>query len=195
MEPWVWSDNFFTGTPHVDQQHQIMVDLINELGHVLHSNTASQDVAEKAYARLIDYTRYHFQDEENLMVELRVDDRHMAMHCGVHAQFVAQLQAIWERRHMMDRPGETLMAFLTSWLSLHIFGVDMSLSRQICLIENGTDARRAFEREGTVNDNGINYVLQQAGTLYQVLSQQNIALAKANQGLEERLSQAAQLPV
>ncbi len=173
----------------MDQQHQIMVDLINELGQALHSNIESPEAADTAYSRLIDYTRYHFQDEEDLMVALGVDDRHTAMHRAVHAQFVSQLQAIWEHRHTMDRPDETLMAFLTSWLSLHIFGVDMSLSRQICLIENGTDARRAFEREGTSNDNGINYVLRQAGNLYHVLSQQNIALAQANQRLEDRLSQ------
>lgn len=189
MKPWVWDDHFFTGTPYVDQQHQVMVDLINELGQVLQSDPASKEVVDKAYDRLIDYTRYHFQDEEDLMSALQVDDRHTSMHCAVHAQFVSQLQAIWNRRHTLNRPGETLMAFLTSWLSLHIFGVDMSLSRQICLIQNGTDATQAFEREGVSNDKGINYVLRQAGDLCHVLSQQNIALAKDNQTLEERLSQ------
>lgn len=195
MEAWVWSHSFLTGMSKVDQEHQRLVDLINELGRALFSAATPQPgTLEASFERLVDHTRFHFQEEEQLMQELHVDGRHIELHCSVHQQFIAQLQALWDRRQHTARPKDTLMGFLTSWLGLHIFGIDMALSRQICLIENGVEPTRAFEREASAHDNEMNSVLKLAGNLYQVLSEQNLELAQINQVLESRLShQSAQL--
>lgn len=92
----------------------------------------------------------------------------------------------------MSQPGETLVAFLTSWLGLHILGVDHSLSRQIQLIRGGVSADEAFQREAAAHDNGMQAVLRRVANLDHLLTQQNMALAQANQALEARVAQAVQ---
>lgn len=190
MDAFIWDQNFVTGLPQVDDQHHKLVDLFNELNNALFVVDADQEtVLSEIVARIVDYTRYHFRDEEALMQAQGVDLRHIRMHQTAHEQFVEQLQAMWERRHSMSRPGESLVAFLTSWLSLHILGIDQTLARQIQLIRSGVSAEDAFVSEVQGPDNGMRAVLRLVANLYQVLSQQNKELARANQALEERVAE------
>lgn len=190
METFVWDQNFITGLPQVDEQHHKLVDLFNELSHSLFLSDANREtVLTDTFARVVDYTRYHFQDEEDLMRAEGVDERHIAAHHAMHTQFVAQVTSMWDRRNSMSTTGESLVGFLTSWLSLHILGIDQSLARQIGLIRQGTPAATAFEREAHAHDSGMQAVLKLIGNLYHVLSLQNTELAQANQHLEERVAQ------
>lgn len=194
MDAFVWDNNFVTGLPQVDEQHHELVALFNELNAALFSGetdsvTSNDAMLSRTFARIVDYTRYHFRDEENLMRTEGVNSRHIQMHHAAHEQFVQQLQAIWAHRHALPQPGETLVGFLTSWLSLHILGIDQSLSRQIKLIRSGVSADLAIEREAEANDNGMRAVLKLVANLYHVLSQQNMALAQANLALEERVTE------
>lgn len=190
MDAFVWDQNFVTGLPQVDEQHHKLVDLFNELNSALFSSsTNTEAVLSDTFARIVDYTRYHFRDEESLMQAEGVSSRHIHLHRVAHEQFVEQLQSMWAHRHAMSEPGEILVDFLTSWLSLHILGVDQSLSRQIQLIRSGVSADEAFQREDEVHDNGMRAVLKLVANLYHVLTQQNMALAQANQALEARVAQ------
>ncbi|MDO9480265.1 MAG: diguanylate cyclase [Hydrogenophaga sp.] len=192
MDAFVWDQNFVTGLPEVDEQHHKLVDLFNEFNNSLFSTRTDQEqdaVLSDTFARILDYTRYHFQDEESLMRAEGVDSRHANMHHLAHEHFVEQLQAMWERRHTMPQPGESLVNFLTSWLGLHILGIDQSLARQIQLIHNGAGPAEAFEQEDQALDNGMQAVLKLIANLYRLLSQQNMALVQANQALEARVAQ------
>ncbi|MDO9143731.1 bacteriohemerythrin [Rhodoferax sp.] len=190
METFVWDDNFVTGLSKVDEQHRKLVDLFNELSHSLFLTDDNREtVLNDTFARVVDYTRYHFQDEEALMRAEGVDARHMDTHHAMHTQFVAQVTSMWERRNSISTTGESLVSFLTSWLSLHILGVDQALARQIQLIRQGTPAAAAFEREAQAHDSGMQAVLKLIGNLYHVLFLQNTELAQANQHLEERVAQ------
>lgn len=190
MAAFVWDQNFVTNLHQVDEQHHELVNLFNELNSTLFSGGAHTELAlSGTFERIVDYSRYHFRDEEALMQAEGVSSRHIQMHHTAHEQFVQQLQTMWAHRQSIPQPGETLVGFLTSWLSLHILGIDQSLSRQIQLIRSGVAAEEAFEREADANDNGMRAVLKLVANLYQVLSRQNMALAQANQALESRVAQ------
>ena len=190
MDTFVWDQNFVTGMSQIDEQHHKLVDLFNELSNSLFlSDSIQEAVLCDTFVRVIDYTRYHFQDEETLMRIEGVDVRHIEAHHALHEQFVAQVQSMWERRSAMSDLGESLVGFLTTWLSLHILGVDQSLARQIQLVRQGLSAGAAYDREFHADDRGMQAVLKLVNKLYHVLCLQNTELAQTNQHLEERVNQ------
>lgn len=190
MDAFVWDQNFVTGLSGVDEQHHQLVDVFNELNDALFSKSGDAElVLGDTFARVVDYARYHFRDEEVLMHAEGVDSRHVAIHRAAHEQFVSQLDAMWKRRGSVSQPGEALVGFLTSWLGLHILGVDQSMARQIELIRSGVSPADAFEREAEAHDNAMEAVLKLVANLYHVLTRQNEDLVEANRVLEARVNE------
>ncbi|SDM33527.1 hemerythrin [Oryzisolibacter propanilivorax] len=191
MEPsFVWDDSYLTHLGDVDEQHRALIALFDELSRALFQGAGADDgPAHAIYQRLLAYTQYHFHEEEELMRRAGLDERHVQAHCALHQQFVEQIRLLWsQRRHMQDQAA-TLAGFLTSWLGLHILGIDQAMARQIAAIEAGTAAAEAFEHEREGHDQGTQALLRMIGRLYGVLSAQNAQLARANQTLEERVAQ------
>lgn len=63
-----WNKSFLVGISMVDDQHQKLVDLINDVGEVTLTN--EQPDCEKlktACNVMLDYTQVHFRDEEAMM--------------------------------------------------------------------------------------------------------------------------------
>lgn len=186
----VWDDYFVTKLATVDDQHHALVDLFNELNRALFSPAVDRDaMLADVYGRLLAYTEYHFGEEEALMVCFGLDERHVQSHRQMHRNFVDQLSVLWAQRSTMTDPGTTLVGFLTSWLGLHILGIDQSMARQIHSIEHGLSPADAFESEKKLHDEGTQALLKMIGKLYNVLSTQNTQLALINQSLEERVVQ------
>lgn len=189
----VWDQHFVTDLAAVDDQHHALVDLFNELSRGLFSESSDREVVlADTYARLLAYTEHHFQEEEALMLEHGLDERHVQHHRGMHQQFVEQVIVLWSQRTTMSDPATTLVGFLTSWLGLHILGVDQSMARQIQSIAEGMTPEEAFEKERGSHDNGTQALLKMIGKLYTALSSQNAQLAQANQTLEARVAQRTQ---
>ena len=185
----VWDQNFVTELPEVDAQHHELVDLFNELSSGLFSKRSDREaVLADTYARLLSYTEHHFQDEEALMLRYGVDPRHVDNHRMMHQQFIEQVIMLWAQRSTMADPATTLVGFLTSWLGLHILGIDQSMARQIKAIQEGVAPEQAYEQEGGAHDNGTQALLKMIGKLYTALSAQNAQLALANQTLEARVA-------
>lgn len=190
MEAFVWDQNFVTGLTQVDEQHQELVNLFNALNDSLFSTDVRREaLLEETYRKVIDYTQHHFRDEEQVMRDTGIDARHLEAHQALHAQFVEQLGAIWSQRATLVEHPETIVGFLTSWLGLHILGVDQSMARQIALIRTGVSPAVAFDQETAAHDRATRALIQLVGKLYQVLTLQNTELAKANARLEERVQQ------
>lgn len=190
MEAFVWDQNFVTGLTQVDEQHQELVNLFNALNDSLFSTDVRREaLLEETYRKVIDYTQHHFRDEEQVMRDTGIDARHLEAHQALHAQFVEQLGAIWSQRATLVEHPETIVGFLTSWLGLHILGVDQSMARQIVLIRTGVAPAVAFDQETAAHDRATRALIQLVGKLYQVLTLQNTELAKANARLEERVRQ------
>jgi len=189
----VWDDSFVTGFDDVDQQHHVLVDLFNELNRAMLDPSGARDgLLADVYGRLLAYTEYHFREEEELMAQYNVDVRHVQGHRSMHQQFVEQIQTLWTQRLTMTDPSATLVGFLTSWLGLHILGIDQSMARQIAAIHEGISPTKAYEIETKFHDNGTQALLRLIGKLYTALSTQNMQLALSNQNLEDRVVQRTQ---
>jgi hemerythrin len=138
MDAFVLDHNFVTGLADVDQQHQSLVSLLNQLSDSFLQEAGARDVAvEDILERLVAYARHHFSEEEALMRQVGLDRRHQDMHRRLHQQFSLQVASLWGARGNMSHPSELFIGFLTSWLGLHILGIDQEMSRQILRMRQG----------------------------------------------------------
>lgn len=197
VDAFVWDQNFVTGLADVDEQHQGLVALFNELSRALFAADADPQtdhapLLHDVFKRLLNYTVYHFTEEEALMEQQGVDARHVQAHKALHRQFVQQVGTMWSSRTSTASSGDAITSFLTAWLGLHILGIDQSLARQITALGQGATAVQAYEREMAAHDNSTQVLLKMIGKLYQVLSLQNAELVQANQRLEHRVAQRTQ---
>lgn len=121
-----WSDDLSVGIEEIDDQHKVLVDLINEMHDAIHKRHGS-DVVKEVLNRLADYTKIHFAVEESLMRILGYPD--YEAHKAQHEKLI---DAMHDLQHKVETGktsiGFELMHFLKVWLTKHIMESDMNYS-------------------------------------------------------------------
>lgn len=130
----VWKDEYSVGIKSIDDDHRKLLSLINNLQTAIHYHTG--DVFEKqALNELVDYTKYHFTREEDLLRQADYPDfdAHKAEHTRMINKVEDFLDAYNQRGHdaLQD-----IADFLKNWLIEHINGTDKAYSHH--LISKGT---------------------------------------------------------
>ena len=117
-----WSDRLAVGIEEIDQQHQKLVQLINGLHAHMVAGDAS-DIMNKVLDRVIEYTGFHFDTEEQLMA--KYDYPHSATHKNEHSKLVNTAVSLQEKLKSGNAhiTMET-MHFLQEWLQHHILESD-----------------------------------------------------------------------
>ena len=64
-----WGEEFSINVPEMNEQHKGSINIINELDNSLMSSLSSEAL-EKVFSDVIDYTVYHFYEEEKLLEEI-----------------------------------------------------------------------------------------------------------------------------
>lgn len=120
-----WSDHFCIGDDRVDQEHQDIFELVNELQSAI-DRQESMDKLAMMLEQLAEHTIAHFQHEESLMQDHAYPglDRHK--HC--HDRLIQKVTKLMQQ----FQAGETgaiqnLMNFLADWLRHHIKGEDQKM--------------------------------------------------------------------
>ena len=121
-----WSDSLSVGIVSIDDQHKVLIDLINKLFEQLQTGSAKVGVGE-ALDKLIAYTETHFQYEEKLFA--RHDYAEQQEHQAIHRKLVDQVLEFQKQfqRGEQDVSLE-LMEFLKDWLLNHIKKTDRKYS-------------------------------------------------------------------
>ena len=117
-----WDDNIQTGLWAIDTQHERWVGLINNLHEAMLSGRGRGIVGQTLTA-MLDYTRTHFADEEELMSKHGYAG--YVRHKALHDAFVARVRGL-QRRALAGEIGITIkvMEQLKEWLVNHIATVD-----------------------------------------------------------------------
>ncbi len=128
MALFVWNDRVFgVRVARFDAHHKNLLNMINDL-HDAMVQKAGSSVIDGIVERLVEYTKYHFTEEERFMIELGFpgDEAHRAE----HEAFVAKTVELKEKlkKGEMNLSVET-MKFLLDWLKNHIRGTDRSCAR------------------------------------------------------------------
>ena len=117
-----WNHASSVGVRVLDQQHGILLDTLNEIGVAIASGARVEEINE-LLARLIDFTRRHFETEETLMAryEFPQRDEHISEHKRMMAQIADTVHAMQHGEPIHLR---TLTGFLRRWFTMHIEGPD-----------------------------------------------------------------------
>jgi hemerythrin len=190
-EAFQWNACFITGLNDVDEQHHRLVDLINRFGIlIMRQEGASLAEMEAVFAELADYAKFHFADEEALMVAMRLDPRYVAQHRASHAEFLDEVTQLHDGVSANNRDAaKFLLEFLTHWLAYHILGSDQFMSRQIAAVQSGSRPEDAYLDHAPSTDQATDALLTALNGLFHQVSERNHALVQLNKTLEARVAE------
>lgn len=121
-----WKHEYSVGIQSIDNDHKKLLNLINQL------QTASlyytgEEFEKNALKELIEYTKFHFQREEDLMEQYQYPD--FGPHKEQHKIMVAKVSQMVEQYEKdADKSIDELLEFLKEWLIRHINGTDQEYS-------------------------------------------------------------------
>jgi hemerythrin len=117
-----WTEDLSVGIQEIDEQHKVLVGLLNELDEAIHQKKG-REVSGEILNRLVDYTKIHFAVEESLMRILHYPDYDDHKHH--HEELLHQVLDLQEK-YINGGANITmaLLHFLKSWLSEHIIKSD-----------------------------------------------------------------------
>lgn len=116
-----WDDSMLVGVSDLDQQHQGLFKVVQEMVGALGFDGQDQ-IALNVLAKMETYTREHFAFEERLMADVEYPD--IAAHRDEHRTFVDNVVAYKQSAKKGHVPVTEVVDFLANWLVEHIKGTD-----------------------------------------------------------------------
>ncbi|MCB1144594.1 MAG: bacteriohemerythrin [Leptospiraceae bacterium] len=172
-----WNHNFETGIPEIDQQHKILVDLLNKL--VTKLTFPDKDMKRKEiFDELKNYTVLHFKFEEEIW-KSKLDEETYRTHKSTHDNFIEEVLQ-FEKKHIDSSLQEILynvISFLTHWLAYHIIESDKKLAMIVLRIQNGESIREATLNAEAQMKGSIGAMIETIMTMYDQLSRRTIDLS------------------
>lgn len=122
-----WSDDLCIGIPKVDEEHQKLVEILNQLDEASHNGKGSRVMGD-ILAQLIEYTKFHFASEEEVMLDAEYPK--LKLHSAQHRQLVEKVEKLNVKFHNSgQRITKETMDFLKYWLTNHILVDDMAMGK------------------------------------------------------------------
>ncbi len=123
----LWNDRFAFGIPEIDEQHQQLFALIEQVNALERDVKDGIDCYDEVYnvlKELEDYTVYHFEEEEKVLESAGYDD--LAAHQKEHDSFVLKVKETLTEDLDLRQEGviRDLSEFLLEWVSNHILYTD-----------------------------------------------------------------------
>lgn len=108
----------------IDEEHKKWIEFLNNLYDAIQGHGAP-DVLSMTFLKIMAYTNYHFQHEEELFAP--TDYPNQKEHILEHRKMQEQLSTIHSKLRMgaTDELTIELMVFIKEWLINHIQGTDM----------------------------------------------------------------------
>ncbi len=116
-----WEDNLSVGIEEIDEQHKVLVNLLNELHRGICEKQGTEATME-VLDRLVEYTRVHFALEECLMRILSYPD--YEPHKEHHELLLEQVNELVGKVKSGQHVSFELLNFLKNWLAKHIMEED-----------------------------------------------------------------------
>lgn len=190
MQFFQWGRTFQTGNFKVDEQHQHLVNIVNEFGELVARNAAGSEEVAKVCSELLEYTRYHFFEEERLMTTIGLDHRHQNEHRQQHEHLLCEIKPL---RHSLaageQTAGKLIFEFLVNWLVFHILGTDMIMAKQIEGIKQGKAAAEAYLDEELNSRHSTDLLLKAVKSLLYQISSRSRQLVELNETLEKKVQE------
>lgn len=118
-----WSTDYSVGIAELDEHHQRLFEILNEL-FTLMSDGAEDRPIIRVLDELLDYTHYHFDEEEKIMAKMGYPE--LEKHRQSHQQLIQQLKDFYTEA----QGGMAIFVAIKvanvgmEWLKNHILTVD-----------------------------------------------------------------------
>lgn len=154
-----WSARFAIGEETVDLEHEQLFVMLGKIADDIASGNENYQELDAALDALLDYANKHFADEEEIMLQHRVDPRHIKMQQMAHKSFFYDLNKIRNRPTdlRIAQHFDRLVNFVTSWLVFHTLRTDQELGVQLREIKAGRSPEEAYAIAENTNFNANIY--------------------------------------
>jgi hemerythrin len=118
-----WTEEYSVGIADLDDHHHRLFEILNNLFTLMAEGAEDKPII-RVLEELIDYTHYHFEEEEKVMAKMSYPE--LAPHKILHQQLIAQLKEFYEQaQHGMAIFVATKVANIgLEWLKSHILLAD-----------------------------------------------------------------------
>ncbi len=149
FEIFPWNHNFETGLKDIDDQHRVLVNILNRLAWHFASSSSQED-GSHLLDELLAYASYHFEYEEGVWEKTLGISEISRNHHNSHLIFFDRIQALRQSTAPQDDVLAELFSYLTRWLAFHILESDRRMALTVKALEAGkslADAREYVEAE------------------------------------------------
>lgn len=118
----VWNESYKIGVPEMDEQHQRWLALLNEFYDHVKEGASSENLT-KLLKGAMDYTDFHFAEEERFMGSIGYPgiDQQRARHQDIRNHLQEYYRKLQDRKVVISLPVTTEMK---NWFNQHILVED-----------------------------------------------------------------------
>ncbi|MCK9424662.1 MAG: bacteriohemerythrin [Ignavibacteriaceae bacterium] len=133
MQKLVWKDAYDIGIQVIDDQHKMLINIINDL-YAANASGSAHLVMESIFKQLADYVHYHFSTEEDMFQQYGYPGAQA--HIAEHDEFRDKIKNLQGE----NRSGNIILSlktidYLKDWTINHILGTDREFSNFIKSVE------------------------------------------------------------
>ncbi|NOQ34510.1 MAG: bacteriohemerythrin [Methylococcaceae bacterium] len=125
-----WDNKYSVNIAIIDSHHKKLFDIVNNI-YDLMEHGADDDSIIKIISELLDYTNYHFSEEEKMMEKINYPD--ISSHKREHVDFIALLTEYFDSA----KNGKAIFVAVklsdagVTWLKNHILTTDTKYQKYI----------------------------------------------------------------
>jgi hemerythrin-like metal-binding protein len=117
-----WESRFKIGNPHIDAQHQELVEIINELYRAVKHHQYEPGFIPQSLKRLDEYTKVHFAEEESLFKSTKYPL--VEEHVKQHVEFMAWILVLRAKSKENFVDIKPMLKHLVEWFIKHTQTLD-----------------------------------------------------------------------
>ncbi|NOY80265.1 MAG: hemerythrin family protein [Kiritimatiellaeota bacterium] len=127
MDEILWDESLSVGVRRIDEQHKALIRRLNAMARAVAQHEGEREIL-RTLGFLLDYTNFHFTDEEDLMASVQYPG--LADQKAAHEDFKHMLRRMEEdlqEEGATKALADSINNFLLLWLTRHIRKLDAPL--------------------------------------------------------------------
>lgn len=200
FEIFPWNKNFEIGIAQIDQQHKVLVEILNRLARHFASNPEEPEYRQ-IIEELLNYAQRHFEDEEQIWCQALPGSRQSQDHQASHQQFFSRISSLRAGQAPQATRMLELFNYLTRWLAFHILDADRKMALTVQAVKDGASLEQAtvwadaqFNKSTPILVNALLDIYGKLSTLAIQLMREQSARLRAEEELahlqQQRIHQA-----
>lgn len=122
----IWKEEYSIGIELIDEQHKHLFEIGNQAYELIKSElrTDQHDEVIQILEDLRQYTKFHFQTEENYMLKINSDQ--LPSQKIAHAEFIKKIYSIEFKKFDGDDKKylDDILSFILNWILEHVLHKD-----------------------------------------------------------------------